>query len=308
MPSQARAGIEAEILGEISGLTGAADRRVSLILTGRSFAAVQLDDGSAGAAMDYSRYPAGAAEAPVVDDPRLRDLFCGGLLAESSPLRLPAGEIGLAAQAVKVAIMSALCRPSLTGAALNDLGFMSAEVSYEDQRATECGGSGGQMLRDALRAARTVGVVGYGGFMEMCAALPWVSRVLVADLHAAHRLAQITATIGRLNAQYPEPRIEFVGGDIDCLRDLCDVVQVTASALCNGTMDELLGALHPAPLIVAGPSGAILPTPWFLRGAGLVCTELRDHRYLSAYRYDDHLYEWFAEYDRRVYIAPRCAH
>jgi len=162
----------------------------------------------------------------------------------------------------------------------------------------------GHLLLDAVGQARTVGVVGFGGFMEMCASLPGIARVLVADMHIAHRHEQVAATIGRLNAQYPAPRIECIGSDIQRLQDMCDVVQITASALCNGTMDDLLDALAEVPLIMVGPSGSVAPGPWFRRGAKLVCTEMRDDRYLRAYQYDDHLYEWFVEYDRRYYITP----
>jgi hypothetical protein len=67
-------------------------------------------------------------------------------------------------------------------------------------------------------------------------------------------------------------------------------------------MDELLETLDGKPLVVVGPSGALIPTEWIALGARLVCTELREPDYWWAYRFDDHLYDWFAEYDDRVYI------
>jgi hypothetical protein len=78
---------------------------------------------------------------------------------------------------------------------------------------------------------------------------------------------------------------------------------VTASALSHGSMDALLDALAPRPVILVGPTGAVLPDPFFQRGVRLVCTELRTSRYLDAYEFDEHLYQWFTEYDDRTYIS-----
>jgi hypothetical protein len=181
-------------------------------------------------------------------------------------------------------------------------GLRAAQCSYAEQRRRPPGGLTADVLTRSLGGASSVGVVGFGGFMEMFAGLAKVERVLVCDRDLGWRAERAERTVRQLNQGFGKPKISLVGDDLSRLRAECDVVQITASALCNGSMDTLLDALADKPLLVVGPSGALDPAAWRSLGATLLCTELRPNDYWWAYQFDDHLYEWFAEYDERIYV------
>jgi Putative heavy-metal chelation len=261
-------------------------------LTGRSFVAVRLPDGSIGTAMDYSSY------GPKPDGVKLAH--------RSYPtMQILEGTTGRAdrSRALFVALLGALSRPCYRRSALHGQGLRFDTCSYAQQRRHPLEDLSRTLLSHTLDGASSVAVVGFGGFMEMYAELDSVDQVLVCDQDLSWREGRVNDTIARLNQAYGRTKISLAG-DLRRLLTECDVVQITASALCNGSMDKLLDAINGKPLVVVGPSGALVPAVWVTLGARLICTELRPAGYWWAYQYDDHLYEWFAEYDDRIYVWP----
>jgi len=265
------------------------------VLTGRSFTAVRLPDGAIGTAMDYSWYgPDEVARSPELSSHPTTRLLEGAW--EDS------GTGNLRAAAVFMALLGALSRPFYQVNRVRQDGFHMSRCSYAEQRCRPMGTETRRLLAKSLNGSRSVGVVGFGGFMEMYAEIECVDRILVCDRDLEWRSERVRATVRRLNQGYGREKITLIGNDLKRLRRECEVVQITASALCNNTMDELLEALDDRPLVVVGPSGAVLPEWWIEIGATLICTELRNPDYWWAYQFDDHLYEWFSEYDDRIYI------
>ncbi|MEU7997633.1 DUF364 domain-containing protein [Micromonospora sp. NPDC049060] len=302
--------IEAAIIDELRKAPDQGRRSVDEVLTGRSFAAVVLDDGSVGAAMDYAQFRPGAASSAAVTCRRGGELTDylgtspGASLLDCDLLRTPVSDSDLTRQAVKIALLGALSRPWFRDGALAATGFDHLVASFDETHLHQPESAVTQALTRAVAGAGTVGVVGFGGLMEHFADLDGVRRVLVADLHEAPRADRIDRTLARFNARFDEPRIQMVGNDLRRLAEECDIVQITPSSLCNGTMDDLIQTLRGIPLIVVGPSGAVPPPVWQANDVVLVCTEIKDSRFVRAYHNDDHLYEWFVEYDRRLVYWP----
>ena len=295
--------IESEILQSLERSGLLKGRSILRILTGRSFVAVELDDGSIGTAMDYARYPQ-RGNIQILEDIGTEPYNGNRLRPVSTFLERDLDTVDLTEQAIKIALLSALSQPLLTEEALSIRGWASSVVSYQEQRAPYEANWARATLETAVGEANVVGIVGFGGFLEMIANLPSVTTVLVCDRDFRHRANAIEATIARLNLLFAG-KIKFVGDNIRLLADRCDVVQLTASALCNGTMDSLLNLFIGRPLMLVGPSGSLVPEPWFKLGFRLICTERRDQGYITSYKYDDHLYDWFVEYDNRLYILSK---
>ncbi|MDW5327062.1 Rossmann-like domain-containing protein [Plantactinospora sp. KLBMP9567] len=302
--------IEATIRHELRKAADHGKRSVDEVLTGRSFAAVVLDDGSIGAAMDYERFRPGVASPAAVTSLRgvhLADYLGtspGASLLDCDLVCTPAAGSDLTRQAVKIALLSALSRSWFRHGALEEAGFDHLVAPFDEVHPHQPGSAVTEALTRAVGDAGTVGIIGFGGLMEHLAEIDGVRRVLVADLHEAPRAERVRETLARFNARFGEPRIQMVGNDLRRLADECEVVQITPSSLCNATMDEVLRTLRGLRLIVVGPSGALPPPVWRGYGAVLVCTELKDSRFVRAYHNDDHLYEWFVEYDRRLVYWP----
>jgi Putative heavy-metal chelation len=283
------------------------DRTIGEILTGRSFAAVSLNDGCVGAAMDYSHYRYGS-ESELVSSARgaetdeLLMMSADARLAESGLLTAGADELNDTQRAVRVAVFNALSRPLLMPDALTLAGYNHLMASFEDIYSPDGDSLAYQVLARAVGEAETIGVIGFGGLMEPLARLASVKNVLVSDMNEAPRTAHIQQMLARFNDQFERPKIHFVGEDNERLRRDCQLVQITPSSLCNGTMDEVLALFCQQPLIVVGPSGTLMPDAWFGYGAVLVYMEPKDWRFINAYRYDDHLYSWFVEYDQRLLL------
>ncbi|WFE48361.1 DUF364 domain-containing protein [Verrucosispora sp. WMMD1129] len=302
--------IETAIRRELRTRPDQGQRSVDEILTGRSFAAVVLDDGSVGTAMDYQGYHGGGSPGAVVcrRGSQVTDYLGtspGRSLLDCDLVRTPPAGLDLTRQAVKIALLSALSRPWLRPTALAEAGLGHVVAPFDEVHAHQAGSAVTEALTRAVGSAGTVGVIGFGGLMEHLAEVDGVGRVLVADLHDAPRAERVRSTLARFNARFGEARIQLVGDDLHRLADECEVVQITPSSLCNATMDEVLRTLRGLRLIVVGPSGAVPPPVWQAHGAVLVCTELRDSRFVRAYHHDDHLYEWYVEYDRRLAYWPQ---
>ena len=264
------------------------------VLTGRSFATVVLEDGSVGVAMDYSRYPA-VSSIDVAVHEEVREID------DSS--RVGTTACDLRSRAIRIALLNARSRPLLRIDALRQRYFRVFTTSYADERASRTPTQATEALHDAIGDAEHVAVIGFGGFMELFAMIPQIQRVTVVDLHTKHRLRRINTIINRINKKYGSNKV-LLSDDLNSAIRSSDLIQITGSCLSNGTADDLLEVINGAPLIVTGATGAIAPEVWFNYNAKLICTEVRDERFVDAYRYDDHLYEWFVEYDERLYILP----
>jgi hypothetical protein len=205
-------------------------RKIEQVLTGRSFVAVKMDDGSIGTAMDYSHYPRAGHSFEVVTahDADVAEYFeRGGDLLASLERDVPsAAPLAARLLATRVAILSALAESTFDTDSPAATGYRLIPASYEDQRASDGRGQATRLTAAVVAEAEAVGVVGFGGFMEIFAGLRSVRKVLVADLHFTHRKRAIEQHLEQLNSQYGTEKIQFVGDSLDRLAKECSVVQL----------------------------------------------------------------------------------
>jgi hypothetical protein len=111
--------------------------------------------------------------------------------------------------------------------------------------------------------------------MDRLAELPGIEHLHVCDLGYSSRRAEMEA----FAARYPLKRITFSdGGDAEARIKASDVLSVTGSALCNGTMERLLSYARGGPVVVVqGQSAAVHPAAFFRRGVHLVATTIKPH-------------------------------
>ncbi|MFQ5650538.1 MAG: Rossmann-like domain-containing protein [bacterium] len=124
-------------------------------------------------------------------------------------------------------------------------------------------------LADISRKGDTVSVIGFGGYF--CQALydPNVHQVLVSDLLLS-RSSEMQENAARFLQQFPN-KLQFFDDAVssEAIVLEADVACITASALCNGTMDGLLQAAREGKcreVIVYGHSGGMLSGPLFEHG------------------------------------------
>lgn len=243
------------------------EREVTHISLSRSFSVITLDDGSVGACMGYYSL---SAESLVEVESRLRRLipapalsFPSRVAAELSISALEAGQSAYVATSILASTTSALSAPLI-----RDGGDETFQVTAEQPAA---------WLR-----ARHVLIIGYGGYLRSCAALPNIKTIHLADLCYDHDLspslsASIDNTIQALRIQWPAKTI-FASRSVfpDKLWRNYDLVAITGSTLCNGSLEKILACCDPgATIIVQGQSVSIHPGALFESGVTYVSTTLK---------------------------------
>lgn len=219
------------------------------------FVSIRLNDGSVGAAMNYDLEGAHSITYAQVDQTRrelLERLQRDPLLWEY--LRQPSDSLGR--QALFVALLSALSAPKLLDVAWLDRQGWSSTAQRISLRSF-------QHLKP-----RTVTVVGFGGFLEEALAQDWLEQVNCIDFLANDpEFQRINPYPFELKDKAKMQVIYDDGTNGRALIDESDIVCISASTLCNGSLESLL----PSPrdrriVILEGPSGGVLPGPLFERG------------------------------------------
>lgn len=229
-------------------------RRIRRLVLGSYFTGVELDDGSVGAAMSYYRLRAGQLAAVSAElqvqlrsDPLLSRTLAGWRRSDALD------------RSLRVAIASALAAPVIRAG--GDETFVASPTCPFDP----------------FEGRRRAVVVGFGGYLRTLAAHRDVRAVHVLELTLEQRRRAIFAEIEALSARHPGVAITVSDGSDARDRLLCaDVICITGSALCNGTMDGLL-ALAPrsARIVVQGQSASVHPAALFERGVDLAATTLK---------------------------------
>lgn len=221
------------------------------------FLAVRLSDGHCGAAMNYDLEGHHSITVAQVDQTRLQLLE----IAQGDPLLwdyLQQDTPSDAHNALWVLILSAL----------------SAPVLLDEERLSSMGmrsQAGRIPLREFReRGARTVTVVGFGGYLEEALAQDWLETVNCIDFLATsedfkqrnpYPFNLREEALKRMNVVYDD------GANAQELLEAADVLCLSASTLCNRSLEALLpSAREGRVIILEGPSGGVLPGPLFDRG------------------------------------------
>jgi len=274
--------IVAEAMGEILGMTRADDNppRIRDIVLDQPYAVVEFDNGAQGLAFNYQNMLS-----PVTMDLAMRRDFAQYLLAISRDdpyltetfLKAPS-DSALCELAVAIAIISGLSEPFFTAESLAGHGIAIREGAFP--------------LRDLVRVGDTVAVIGFGGYLYAAIEDSAADRILVSDLFSSEpvKKARIAQQIEAWQPFLRGKRLEIYGRmeGPDILRQ-ADVAFITGSALCNGTLEELLHAATGSPgrcrvTVVQGHSVNIHPAALFRRGVDMVVQPIVDTDVIEAAR------------------------
>jgi hypothetical protein len=236
-------------------------RRVVEVIPTKSFFVVVLDNGAHGWALTYEQHPERHFETVrLLPDQSGRALFRRHFIDKLPPLL---------SRAVHVALASALAVPIWrTPQAFH----FHAEPWVP--KALFCN-------------AESAVVVGFGGLMFEFLSLPRIRALHIMDLSYSVRRNEMDAIISALSLAKPQVSLKVTDGkDCGCIKD-ADLVSITASALCNGTMEALLGRIIKSQIVVVqGHSGAIHPRVFFERGVSVVISSVKSDDMLSAAKED----------------------
>jgi Putative heavy-metal chelation len=263
-PRPRSAAILDETFARVRKLETGAVPAVRTIYLSNYFNALQLDDLSVGAAMNYCRFKSEDAvrravadlEAKLPSDPLLLDYL------------FAPGEPDLLQLSLKTCLVSALSRQHLRQPA-----------GFRVQTAFDPG-----LLPDVRSAV----VVGFGGYMDYLIRRTGTCRIHVSDLDYIRRAKRMDAAMDWYRRMCPDKEITVSDGS-DTRQRLAsaDLVSITGSAFCSGTMDELLEAARRCEtVIVQGQSASVIPEVLFERGVTLMSTTIKPNHLIEVGRTD----------------------
>ena len=218
------------------------------------FSSVRLNDGAVGLALNYDQEGFRQISPAISHETRVRLLK----MCSQQPLlwELLNGPIqSTTLQSLLVALLAALSAPILSSASeLGGLGLVSQE---------------GRVSLNALREyGSKVTVIGGGGYIEEAMQLDWIERLACCDFNFAK--PELNHRYDGLYQRFRSSKTEVLidsGENSLSLLESSDIICLTASTLCNGTLDDLLTVVPKgAAVVLEGPSGGVLPTPLFNRG------------------------------------------
>lgn len=256
-------------------------RRIARLRLHRVFSIVELDDRSTGAAMNY----AGLSHA---ERERMRRGFEDALPNDPLLLRTTASCEGPAGLSLRAAVASALVMPAIRA---------GGDATFRASR---------QSPFSFFENVRIAVVVGFGGYIHMLAIRPEVEELHVLDLSYAARRQKMDDAVARYRKRRPGLNMT-VSDDSALLGRIApraDVICITGSALCNGTLEGLLDSSKGCKrLIVQGQSAAIHPAEMFDRGVDAVATTIKPPNLIDLADLD--LLDSVLEKDTSaVYISP----
>ena len=219
------------------------------------FNCVKLSDGSVGACMTY-------AQPTDEDGNNLRELFLSKVREDPLLLHSTSDPLSRMEMNLRCCIVNALSSPLLSKEYRSD----QTEVS--------------ELVRGFSRAV----VVGFGGYLQLVLKLG-TPRVHVCDLQC-DTLETIRKRHGRLCRQFPQTHLTLSdGSDLKERLEGADLVCITGSALCNGTMEDVLTQTQPGQrVIVQGESASIIPDVLFSYGVDVLTTSLKPSNLLDTAR------------------------
>ncbi|MBI4854399.1 MAG: hypothetical protein HY819_21585 [Acidobacteria bacterium] len=227
------------------------------------FTVVQLDDGSVGAAMSYYSQSDELCKLipSIISFIEQDPLLLRGLFYEDdllTRLGVSTREAQLLANSLRTAIISALSFPCL-----------------------ESGGDGTFVVSqkfpfNPFAEAKRAVVIGFGGYIDALAKADQIKHLHISDLQCSTN-NYMHRTIAKYQNYFPRKNFTFSDGtDIKYQVENADVVTITGSTLCNGTLEEILEYTKSrAIVVVQGQSASIYPMSLFNRGVNLVVTTLK---------------------------------
>ena len=238
-------------------------RSIDSIYLSGYFNALRLDDGSTGSCMSYCRFRTEAAamnsrkelEERLPSDP----LLLGHLFS---------GDADFLQMSLRACFVSALSAPLIASGT-------GVDVAH-------------RFDPSVFGGARRAVVLGFGGYFDYIVRHTAIAEVHLGDLSYNLRRGRIDRRLADYRQHYPDKTITVSSGfDNDERLAAADLVSITGSALCNGTMEEVLEQSQRCrTVIVQGQSASIYPERLFERGVSLVSTTLKPSTLIETARTD----------------------
>jgi hypothetical protein len=253
-------------------------RRITELHLTRYFTTVELDEGSVGACMSYYRLPDAVLDAA-------EDRLCG--YCQLDPLLVQDYDVldkmiadcivepdqrYLVLTSFIAAIGSAISAPFIRDGGDED--FMAI-------RKCPCGWASG--------GAQSALVVGFGGYLRNLVAAPGIKKVHIIDLCYFPGRTRYETQLAAFRTQFPDKSIT-ASCQLSNTAELrsFDVVHVTGSALCNGTLEYFLENVRKdATVILQGQSASLHPKILFESGVKWIATTLKP-KIISQLAREDH--------------------
>lgn len=238
--------------------------RLSELHLTRFFTTVELDDGSVGACASYY-YRLSDQVLDVLECRLQREVLNPLVVQDVEFLQTLARECGTNEQQRDCLVASLRCTvaSALSAPVIRAGGDEWFEV---EQRRP----------RNWTDGAETALVVGFGGYLEPLIAEDKIREVHVIDLVYGLK-PEFGAKVAEWSARHPSKDITG-SSRLDGADDLkrFDLISITGSTLCNGTLEDLLKDVRQdATVILQGQSGSVHPKILFEAGVKWVATTLK---------------------------------
>jgi hypothetical protein len=255
-----------DTLRRLSILHNESQRRLLKLHLTRYFTVVELDDGSVGACMSYYDLP----DQVLSDAERtLHDVLCDDIfllcderLTTEAFTRCVRGsnlQRLFVASSMTASIASALSSPVIRRGG-NEAFTVASQAPAG--------------WLDGIESAL---VVGFGGYLRTFAMRESVRTVHVIDLSYARRRERIEAELAIYRRRFPTKSITASCGFTKPVSyGEFDLVSITGSTLCNGTLENIVGAVRSDALVVLqGQSASLYPEAIFDAGVDWIATTVK---------------------------------
>ncbi len=228
------------------------------------FSILRLSDGSVGSASNYDVQNGNQQHDPSEARASYRSFLVNDPLLVKTLQRDPT----LTGLSIRTAVLSALSQPLFRVDVLHRLGYGYRMLTDKVEA-----------LAERLRPGDTVTVVGFGGLLDAVCRSEQIRHIYVCDFlfrepkyrkAAERRMAKLCRRSGSWT---------LLCGSL-CGKALArsSVALITGSALCNGTMEELLALSSGCrEVVLQGPSCSLLPTEFFRRSVTLLLTTRKNN-------------------------------
>lgn len=277
------------------------DLRIVDICTGDFFTAVQLNDGSQGAAINFNNVsgPHRTLFNHRHYDYLLRQLFAIDPVLTDCFLLQP--ELDCLGQSVRVAVLNALsCRMFNPDRLLTEYG-LEVHDGYLD-------------LASFFQPSDTVAMIGCTGNYS-CREVGKLSNlrtIYFSDFEYVDPFRQGIIDCIHQNFVHPEHVVLSAGQDNEVICRKADVVVIISDTLCTNTLEELLiWSSNAREVLMTGRSYAMEPIHLFERGASAITTQrvthpdfigfVRDKIQRAEFGFTDRLVPCF----QRMFVVPR---
>ena len=177
---------------------------------------------------------------------------CGN--CHGSPLDTLREEQSLAGRSLKTAILSALSQRLLNNQTLAQFGLSCRPVDNWQEAITS-----------RVQPHDRVTLIGFGGGLDVLCTLPDVDHLYVCDLMFAETVYQSMAKDHIAQLCVHPDKVQLASQVTATQMARSEICCITGSAICNGTLDELLALAQGCrEIILQGPSCSVFPIALFL--------------------------------------------